>query len=439
MKNDVRDEALGRLLDGVASKIEATPRIQPVVRRGSLKRGARTTAMVAAVAVFVGTVGYGALQMRRTAQPVWDPSTWNTHRNPDGWTASYPDGWHVQSFSQPVGHVSLSGAFFSNVAHDFHHPDLGPNEATSAWDLSSFPPDGVAVSLERFVGGRFFGPGHPDTPFPLSIEDASIVEGSAPAVVEHRTIEPVFHGGLQYTLNVWFGPDASQQDREIAGAIVSTVGFSDASPAPPITRVPDLSGLTVAEAETALNELGLGSIHVYLASDTIAQGTVSETTPEPGTKVHVGTSVELYVSAGPASRDAGFGWIERVFASDPGALIGMYRGPDGQGMAAISRGEDLEFWRSRLRNASDGRSFTVVGCPTTWSELEAVTDELLRLVNSGEPSGLVAGFAVEPRACSVLVEGTFTPETIDLLRSLFGDEVTLVDGVEPAVVLAGDS
>jgi hypothetical protein len=228
MTNDVRDDRLFRLLDGAASRIEATPRIQPVVQRGSLRRGMRTTAMVAAVAVFVGAVGYGALRARDASAPSVDPSTWNEYPSPYGWTARYPDGWHVQEFSGPVGHISLSGAFFSNVAYDFHHSDLGRKTLTSAWDLSSFPRDGVAVEFERWEGGPPSTQPGPDTPLPLSLADTSAVHSSStPLWGGHRAIE-IVHDGSHYTLNVWIAPDASQQDREVARLLVPTIDFPGA-------------------------------------------------------------------------------------------------------------------------------------------------------------------------------------------------------------------
>jgi hypothetical protein len=255
MTNDVRDERLFRLLDGAASRIEATPRIQPVVQRGSLRRGMRTTAMAAAVAVFVGAVGYGALRARDASTPSVDPSTWNVYPSPDGWTARYPDGWHVQEFSGPVGNISLSGAFFSNVAYDFHHPDLGPNDFTSAWDLSSFPRDGVAVDFERWEGGPMLSEPLPDTPLPLTLADTSAVHSSStPEWGGQRTID-VVHDGSRYMLNVWFGPDVSQEDRDIARLLVTTIAFPGAAVEPKRS-----SSSTVTFARYFFSASGLGGV-----------------------------------------------------------------------------------------------------------------------------------------------------------------------------------
>jgi hypothetical protein len=225
MTNDVRDERLSRLLDAAANRIDVTPHIEPVVQRGTLRRGVRTTAMVAAVAVFVGAVGYGALRARDSSAPGIDPSTWNEYSNPDGWTSRYPDGWIVQPFAGPVTKVYLSGAFFSNVAYDFHHPDLGPNDFTTGWDLSTFPRDGVAVEFERFVGGPPGMQAGPDTPFPLSLETTPVVQSSSTPESGGQHSIDIVHDGSRYTLNVWFGAESSQADREIARLMVSTFAF----------------------------------------------------------------------------------------------------------------------------------------------------------------------------------------------------------------------
>jgi streptogramin lyase len=238
MTNDLRDERLARLLDAAASRIDVTPHVEPVVHHGSLRRGVRTIAMVAAVAVFVGAVGYGALRARNASAPSVDPSTWNEYPSPDGWTARYPDGWVVQPFAGPVTKIYLSGAFFSNVAYDFHHPDLGPNDFTSGWDLSSFPRDGVTVEFERFVGGPpEIQPG-PDTPFPLSLESTPAVQSSStPESGGQRSID-IVHDGSRYTLNVWFGADASQEDRELARLLVTTIAFPGTTPVEPSPSKP---------------------------------------------------------------------------------------------------------------------------------------------------------------------------------------------------------
>ena len=62
--NDVRDEALGAVLDREAIRIESAPvdRLPEVLRRGNRTRAIRFAAIAAAVAVFAGAVSWAGLQ-----------------------------------------------------------------------------------------------------------------------------------------------------------------------------------------------------------------------------------------------------------------------------------------------------------------------------------------------------------------------------------------
>jgi serine/threonine-protein kinase len=64
------------------------------------------------------------------------------------------------------------------------------------------------------------------------------------------------------------------------------------STGPPTVQVPNVSGDTVAAAQTALQAAGLKLGQVYGPSG----GRVFATVPEPGTTVNVGSSVNLYTS-----------------------------------------------------------------------------------------------------------------------------------------------
>ena len=65
--------------------------------------------------------------------------------------------------------------------------------------------------------------------------------------------------------------------------------------------VPDLSGKTSAEAQTALTAAGLVAAVSELASDTVPSGQVISQTPAPGNGVAPGATVTLVVSTGPAN------------------------------------------------------------------------------------------------------------------------------------------
>jgi hypothetical protein len=228
MNEDVRDDLLTGLLDAAVRGIEpaADARLPDVLRRGGRRRAVRWTAIGTALAVFLGAVVWGAANVGHGQSQPLDVASWSTYRDPDRWSVRYPPGWNVQPFSTSSGDIHLQGALFSNVGYRFRHPDLGPSEFTTAWDLSRLPEDAVVVEVERFLGGPS-GPRTrpPDTTFPLSIGGATSVNDSpTPGPPGHLQL-PFVNAGRRFTLNLWFGAAASRRDREIAGLIVHSVTF----------------------------------------------------------------------------------------------------------------------------------------------------------------------------------------------------------------------
>jgi beta-lactam-binding protein with PASTA domain/tRNA A-37 threonylcarbamoyl transferase component Bud32 len=70
---------------------------------------------------------------------------------------------------------------------------------------------------------------------------------------------------------------------------------------PPLTTVPNVSGISEAEALQRLRDAGLvPGARVRAPSDTLPAGTVITTQPGPGTRVAIDSVVEVTVSSGPA-------------------------------------------------------------------------------------------------------------------------------------------
>lgn len=65
-------------------------------------------------------------------------------------------------------------------------------------------------------------------------------------------------------------------------------------------RLPSLDGLTEANADKKLEELGLKVNHEYAASDLVEEGYVMHTAPEFGAMVVTGDTITLYISSGPS-------------------------------------------------------------------------------------------------------------------------------------------
>jgi hypothetical protein len=201
------------------------PRLERLIHPS---RGRRISAAFVALAVAVG----GTILAVSTLSPDdsdIETSSWTAQAVPRlRLTFRHPPDWHVQSFDEQVGHVEFAGAVVSNVAHTFRHPDLGPNEVTSAWSLRGLPETAVAISIERVIGGPTRPEPLPDTDRPIDLEGARLVRMGGGW--EERSMPIVVGGGSDY-VRVWFGPEASERDKKIARRIVGSIEpFSTSGP-----------------------------------------------------------------------------------------------------------------------------------------------------------------------------------------------------------------
>jgi hypothetical protein len=186
-------------------------------------------ATIIAASLAIGMAAVGAVVFAFRTSPGTTPTTAGWARGEIemlGATFQYPSSWHLQPFEERVGLAGFTGVVVSNVEGDLHHPDLGADGATSAWDLSGLPPGGVVISIEHLdaIGVPTGGvPTRPDSQFPLDLVDA-----------EH--LGQTRHSGatealwLDFTLNgrhmgarVFFGPDATEEDRRVAADIVASI------------------------------------------------------------------------------------------------------------------------------------------------------------------------------------------------------------------------
>lgn len=216
--NDVRDEALGALLERAATGIVTQPsnRLPEVLRRGSRRRAARFTAIGAAIAVFVGALSWAGLTIPNEEDVI--PAKiedWRTFASleRDGWTVQVPPSWRIQEFGKCTGaHIQLLSAIVTNV--DFEFRDRR-GDLADCWDSyvwAGFPRDGVAFALQPYPPWGIV-PRHPVTRFPLT-PDALVGTGAVrggPA----ESFKSIRIPGEDYPVaNVrrWVGPDASPED-----------------------------------------------------------------------------------------------------------------------------------------------------------------------------------------------------------------------------------
>jgi hypothetical protein len=117
--NDVRDEALGTLLERVATGIESEPvdRLPEVLRHGSRRRAIRFTGIGAAIAVFVGAVSWAGLQNEGRRTIPADIADWDTFASleENGWTIQVPPPWRVQKLPSCPNAPERIGVIVTNT------------------------------------------------------------------------------------------------------------------------------------------------------------------------------------------------------------------------------------------------------------------------------------------------------------------------------------
>lgn len=132
----------------------------------------------------------------------------------------------------------------------------------------------------------------------LSLEDATATLEDAELTVRS---EEVFSDDVETGLVTAQSPQPGT--RVESGAEVALSVSKGPEPAANVT-VPDLSGMTRADAEAALDEAGLGVRVVQMNSDTVPEGSVVAQAPASGASVAPGTVVAFVVSLGPAPADS---------------------------------------------------------------------------------------------------------------------------------------
>lgn len=138
-----------------------------------------------------------------------------------GASFQYPSTWHLQPFDEPVGDAAFTGAVVSNASEDLHHPDLGGDGATSTWDLSELRPDGVVVSIEDLAA--LLMTTSPDSQFPLALADAEQLGRTRHSGDAEGLWLPFWLNGRHLGARVYFGPEASEDDRQVAADIVASI------------------------------------------------------------------------------------------------------------------------------------------------------------------------------------------------------------------------
>jgi hypothetical protein len=221
MIEDLRDERLAEALDAAVHDVEPEPArwSSRVVRRGSRRRAARWTAIVASVAIFVAALGWGALQFRRTTGvggPVSIGSLDTT-----GWTLTAPSSWRRQDLPACPNAPERTGVILTTADFEFRNPDGDSPACYDRFGFAGFASDGVALALlPEGVRRGVFRPAE-DTRFPLTIDRLRRTRGIRGGP-EESYAEITIDGNQILIVRTWVGSAAPAADvDELAGIVQS--------------------------------------------------------------------------------------------------------------------------------------------------------------------------------------------------------------------------
>jgi hypothetical protein len=213
--NDVRDEALGVLLERTATRIESATadRLPEVLRRGSRRRTVRFTAVGAALALFAGGVGWAGLTFPTDDVIPADVSDWRTFASLDenGWTIQVPPPWRIQELPACSNAPERIGVIVTNTDFPFLNPRSESPQCEDRFVFHGFPSDGVAFAFmpRGSVHGLFWP--SPDTAFPLS-PDLLIVSGGITGGPAESFQSIWLRREPLGVIRRWIGPDATARD-----------------------------------------------------------------------------------------------------------------------------------------------------------------------------------------------------------------------------------
>jgi hypothetical protein len=233
MKEDVRDERIGLVLDAAVHDLVPTgkDRLSRVVRRGSRRRALRWTVIVGIVVLLVAGPGVAALRLRSGLHtgPI-APDGWATVGSLDanGWTLDYPGDWHAVPLPACSNAPERTGVIVTDTDFEFLNPEGKPPRCGDRLVLDGFPSDGVAVAVEPVgvLSGIFLKT--PETPFPIStdqLEPTGGIEGGPTASYLGITVD----GDEIASLQTWVGASASPESVDALNVVVGSLEVLDSA------------------------------------------------------------------------------------------------------------------------------------------------------------------------------------------------------------------
>jgi len=306
---DIRDEALGQLLDTWASSIEPDPTLLRGLppKRPRRDRAVRLTASIAVAAIFVAVAAWGVTVVgRNNADHTEGPTapSLKTVTNPKGIpiTVSYPGDWFAR---QNSGNTWLFGNGLVVV-----------NDRREAnWDHLPGGSGPFGTHIRDFVGVTVFkarhqAPGPTDSSFPLDMADAKVDTGWGQESVRYLNAQVA---GVPIRIMVLAAKEATAQDIAAAEAIVASIRPS-ATTSPQTATVPS----TAHELDHPASELAAAGGYIWAAED--VNKTIQKVDPTTGEVVST-----IHLDGYPSWLASGTDklWVAVVAPDDSAWIVGI--------------------------------------------------------------------------------------------------------------------
>jgi hypothetical protein len=224
VKNDVRDEEVGVLLDGAVREVavDTDDRLGGIRRRGSTRRGVRWTAIVVALAVFVGSIGLTAVALRtRATSPAGPGQIGRTITIPyANGVLALPAGWYGVSAQGMNADILVASTNRDALDGLVHGCQIGSSQC--GWhrlDVMRLGPDDAFVE----VMATFVPQGPEENSIPLLPADLrSASWEDTPGRLGHPVEQVTGRGsdGGLFTIRRWVGPQAGSNTSDALDGIL---------------------------------------------------------------------------------------------------------------------------------------------------------------------------------------------------------------------------
>jgi hypothetical protein len=183
-------------------------------RRPDISADGRHRILTLAVAIVVAAGGLGAgFFALRGLETEPGAGALVTYRYPTGaWEITYPERFRQGTIPWEFVRPSVEGIWIAN----FDSPSFSDRTIGA---LIQLPHEGVIVLVYQILGEPDYSPRERDSSFPISFEDLKVERGLQP---EAPRVATLVANGEAYRIEVFMGPEASEEDRGAAVDIVSS-------------------------------------------------------------------------------------------------------------------------------------------------------------------------------------------------------------------------